>query len=92
MAQLFISLFTTGGKINPIALALFAGTLFLAYQYASLRSEHYELVRQSKVLQKSSDDSVKTLNEARNDQVNAINAINSGTFDNDYLERLQLDD
>ena len=87
-----VSLFTSAGQINPIALALFAGTLILAYQHMTLKLEHRELVRQHNVLKAASKEKVKTLNEARNEQTEAMEAINNGSFDNDYLKRLQLDD
>ena len=88
-AQLVISLFTVGGRPNPLALMIFAATLFLGYQYWSLKSEHYELLRQSEVVQDASKDKVQTLNEARNEQAEAAKVIDSGDFNNDYLKRLQ---
>lgn len=92
LAQLAISLFTTGGRPNPLALLIFAGTLFLGYQYWSLKTEHIELLRQSGVVQEAAQDKVKTLNEARDEQKEAVEIINSGKFDNDYLRRLQQSD
>jgi len=92
MGQLLISLFTTGGRINPIALVIFAATVLLGYQYFNLRSEHYELVRQYEVLKDASKEKLNTLNGARNDQAQAADAINNGTFDNEFLKRLQFDD
>ena len=92
IAQLFISLFTTGGKINPVALLIFAGTLFLGYQYWQLKSENRELVRQAGVTLRAGQDKAKSLNEARNEQSEAIKVIDSGNFNNDYLKRLQQSD
>ena len=92
LAQLAISLFTTGGKFNPLALLIFAGTLFLGYEYWSLKTEYIELLRQSQVVREAAQDKVKTLNEARDEQKEAVEIINSGKFDNDYLKRLQQSD
>lgn len=86
------SLFTSAGQINPVAIALFSVVGLFGYQHVTLKLEHRELVRQHNVLKAASKEKVNTLNEARNEQTEAMEAINNGSFDNDYLERLQLDD
>lgn len=89
LAQMLISLFTTGGRINPIALIIFAATVVLGYKHYILTMEHRELARQQQVVSKASEEKVKTLNEARNEQQEANKAIDNGEFDNDFLKRLQ---
>lgn len=88
LGQLFISLFTTGGKPNPIALLIFAGTMFLGCQYWQLKSENRELMRQSKVVMKSSNDKVEQLNEARNEQEKSNSYAGTDAW-HDWADRLQ---
>ncbi len=94
MAQLLISLFTTGGRPNPVALILFAVTIIggiFAYQKITHLTAELELARQARVIQDAARDRADTLNEARNDQTDANQAIDDGSF-NDWLERVQRED
>lgn len=86
---MIMSLFTTGGRFNPMALVPLIFTILLAYQHLAEKSENRELKRQVKVLSESSKDKVKTLNEFINDQKQASKIIDNGSFDNDFLKQLQ---
>lgn len=89
IGQMIISLFTTGGKFNPLALIIFSLTAMLFYQHILLKGRHSDLVRQHEIIAKANKYKVKTINEARNDQEEARKVIDSGGFDNDFLKRLQ---
>ena len=89
--QLLISLFTTGGRINPVAIAIFVITLLYGYDELKDWQEKQSLVRQTNVIQGAARDRLNTLNEARNDQQEANNAISSNNFD-DWLDRVQRED
>lgn len=90
--QPIISLFTTGGRINPMALLVFAITALLAYDHLKLTLKHRELLRQTKVIEVDSRQKIETLNEAKDEQKKAIEVIDNGKFDNDFLKRLQQSD
>lgn len=92
--QWALSLFTTGGKINPLAVVLLILTAFAALwtfnEFSHLRKE-LEIARQAQVVQDAAKDKVNNLNEARNELQNAEAAIDSGEFV-DWLERVQRED
>lgn len=90
--QPIISLFTTGGRFNPLALIVFALTSFLVYDHFKLTIKHRELLRQSKVIEADTSQKIQTLNEARDEKEQAVKIINNGEFDNDFLMRLQQSD
>ena len=90
--QPIISLFTTGGKFNPVALLIFTLTAFLAYNHLQLTLEHRELVRKSEVVASDNKQKLDTIKEAKDEQSEAVEIINNGEFDNDYLRRLQQSD
>lgn len=93
--QWIISLVTTGGKVNPLAIILLIGTTLVGttvyFKFTSLLSE-LELLRQSKVVMAACVDKAEKLNEAQNDKNEARKIIDSGEFSNDYLKRLQNND
>lgn len=93
--QWIISLLTTGGKVNPLAIALLVATTLIStvgyFKFTSLLNE-LELVRQSTVIIDSCNDKTLKLNEARNDESKAREVIDSGDFNNDFLKRLQDND
>ena len=90
--QPIISLFTTGGRFNPVALLVFTLTAFLVYNHLQLTLKHRELMRQRNVVAQDSEQKTETLNEARNEKTEAVRVIDSGGFNNDYLKRLQQSD
>ena len=92
LTQLVISLFTTGGRPNPLSFLIFLGTLFLGYQVLTLKSQNYELMRQIEVVHEAAQDKAEALKEAKNEKDEAVEIINSGKFDNAYLKRLQQSD
>ena len=64
-------------------------TALLAYDHLKLTLKHRELLRQSQVVAVDNSQKIETLNEARDEQKKAVEVINSGEFNNDFLKRLQ---
>lgn len=91
IGQMIVSLFTTGGKINPIAMVLFVGSMLYGYDEIKDYLKERELARQATVVQEACEEQVETLKEATNEKREATEAIRDGSFNN-YLERLQRDD
>lgn len=93
--QYVISLFSTGGRVNPLAIALLIASLLGAgYAYSKFTqiTRELELARQSSVVLDASKDKTRVINDARKEQREANKVIADGEFDNDFLKRLQRDD
>jgi hypothetical protein len=95
VVQWGVSLFTTGGKWNPLATVLLVSVTLVGtagyFKFNSLLNE-LEISRQAKVVIESCNDKTVKLNEARNEESEAHKVVDSGRFDNDYLKRLQDND
>jgi hypothetical protein len=89
--QLLISLFTTGGKINPIAILIFVFTALYGYDELKDWANERRIIADAKIVQDASQTKIDKLNEARNEQAEANTAINNGSF-NDWLDRVQRED
>lgn len=89
--QFLISLFTSGGKINPIAILLLIAVTFYGFDEWLDYRDKLSLARQCDVIQGASRQRLETLNEARNEQQQANDSINNNTFD-DWLDRVQRED
>ena len=90
--KMFTSLFTTAGALSPLAIIVYAGiaiTGVYGYMKIDRLTDELEAARQARVVQEAAQDKAETLNEARNDEREAKEIIDSGNFDNDLLRRLQ---
>ena len=88
--QFLISLFTSGGKINPIAILLLIAVTFYGFDEWLDYRDKLSLARQCDVIQGASRQRLDTLNEVRNEQQQANKLIDSDGYDS-FLDKLQHD-
>ena len=85
--QMLISLFTTGGKINPIAMLLFVGVSLYLYNDIQNRAEQREIKRQCAIYQAAYQDKINNLNRVNNETDKTIQAIDPDDL-TDWVNRI----
>jgi len=85
--QMLISLFTTGGKINPLAMLLFAGVSIYLYNDIQNRAEQRELKRQCAIYQAAYQDKINNLNRVNNETDETIQSIDPDDL-TDWVNRI----
>lgn len=73
--QGLISLFTTGGKINPFAIALLLGASFYLYNDYQGYRDRQELARQCEVYREAAQDKITQLNRSNSNVAEATKSI-----------------
>lgn len=85
--QMLISLFTTGGKINPIAILLFVGVSLYLYNDFQGYRERQELARQCEIYRAAAQDKLTQLNRSNTNVTETIESIDPDNL-NDWVERI----
>lgn len=90
-----MSLFTTGGKVNPLAVVLLVvsglGVVWTYHEFRILQTE-LKAARQTRIIQDDAKEKLETLREAESDKDEVEEAIRTDSFNNDLLRRLQSED
>lgn len=87
MMQGLISLFTTGGKINPFAIALLLAASFYLYNDYQGYRERQELARQCDVYRAAAQDKITQLNRSNDNVTDTIKSIDPDNL-NDWVDRI----
>jgi len=85
--QGLISLFTTGGKINPFAIALLLFASFYVYSDIQNRAEQREIKRQCAIYQAAYQDKINNLNRVNNETDETIQSIDPDDL-TDWVNRI----
>ena len=85
--QGLISLFTTGGKINPIAMLLFVGVSLYLYNDFQGYRERQELARQCEIYRAAAQDKLTQLNRSNTNVTETIKSIDPDNL-NYWVERI----
>jgi len=85
--QPIISLFTTGGRINPIAILLMLGVSFFAYDSIKDRFKQAEIVRQCEVYRGAQQDKLNNLTRSQNEVTKTIQSIDPNDL-SDFADRI----
>jgi len=85
--QMLISLFTTGGKINPMAMLLFVGVSLYLYNDFQGYRERQELARQCEIYRAAYQDKINNLNRVNNETDETIKSIDPDDL-TDWVNRI----
>ena len=85
--QPIISLFTTAGKINPIAILLMLGASFYVYNDVQGWAEQREIKRQCDLYRIAAQDKLENLTRSNNEVGETIKSIDLDNL-NEWVDRI----